>query len=94
MTLNKRIEKLIDVSKERLDEMEDEEPEYEEPYKGKDFQFHKIRLRPSGSALDSESETGEDEGPESDQESVAESNQLDKTEDTGPRRSKRTKGRN
>jgi hypothetical protein len=88
MALNKKIEKLIDVSKERLDDMEDEEPEDEKPYKGKDFQFHKIKLRPPGSGSDSESELEDGEGPESDQEED-ESYQQDNTESIGPRRSKR-----
>src|SRR6202000_3278890 len=58
ITLSKKIEDLIDVSKERLDEMEAEEDEVEEEYTGKDFQFHKVHLRPPGS---SDSEESDDE---------------------------------
>jgi hypothetical protein len=72
--------------------MEEEEGSDAEKYTGKDFQFHRVRLNPKGVATeyDSDQESEEDE-VESVQEDDVELNTQDKLEDSGPRRSKRTK---
>jgi hypothetical protein len=85
--LGKKIENLIDISKEQLDEMEDEESEDENDYRGKDFQFHKVKLRPPDEGSDSESDREDEEVLDSEDEEL---NLQENMEKAGPRRSKRT----
>lgn len=89
ITLGKKIEELIDVSKERLDEMENEESDDEEDYTGKDFQFNKIRLNPpKGEEEEDSSEEETDDPMEEDEEAMGHWNDP---EPEGPRRSRREK---
>jgi hypothetical protein len=48
LTIGPQIEELIDVSRETLDELENEP----EPYQGKDLQFDKVQLQPSDSGIE------------------------------------------
>lgn len=86
ITLSKKIEDLIDVSKERLDEMEDEESDDEEEYTGKDFQFHKVHLRPPGDEDGEDSMDEDQEEPQHEEELMGHWNEP---EPLGPRRSRR-----
>jgi len=86
ITLSKKIEDLIDVSKERLDEMENEESDNEEEYTGKDFQFHKVHLRLSGEE-DEENSTDEGQGETQHEEELM--GHWNEPEPLGPRRSRR-----
>jgi hypothetical protein len=90
ITLSKKIEDLIDISKERLDEMENEEPDDEEDYTGKDFQFHKIRLDPPSGEEDADSSGEEADDPLEREEIMGHWNDA---EPEGPRRSRRGKTR-
>ena len=93
ISIGKKIEKLIDASKERLDQMEAEaEEDYEKKeYKGKDFQFNRIRLNPKGDTAEYDSDQGSDED---ETESIQEEEDDElmpqgELEESGPRRSKR-----
>jgi len=92
ISIGKKIEKLIDTSKELLDKMEDEEEGSDKKeYTGKDFQFHRVRLDPKDitATYDSDQESDGDEVESVQNED--ESNPQEEPEDSGPRRSKRTK---
>jgi len=86
ISLSKKVEKLIDVSKERLDEMEEEESDDEQEYEGKDLQFHKVRLKPGNAKGDSE-ESDEESEPEEEEPGREEAPE----DELGPRRSKRNR---
>ncbi|KAJ7132418.1 hypothetical protein C8R44DRAFT_612008 [Mycena epipterygia] len=78
---------LIDLSKEVLDELAEDDNEPDE-YLGKDMQFHRIRIRPSLANDDDNSDTESymsDDAPELDLEEV----QAEFDPEQGPRRSKR-----
>lgn len=81
---------LIDLSKEVLDELAEDDNEPDE-YLGKDMQFHRIRIRPSLTNDDGDSDTESymsDDTPELDLEEV----QAEFDAEQGPRRSKRLRG--
>ncbi|KAJ7146719.1 hypothetical protein C8R44DRAFT_601024 [Mycena epipterygia] len=85
--LPKNIHKLIDVSKETLDAMMDEDApkKKKKVYKGKDLQFAKVKLRMT--PKDDDSSSSEEESEPEPEERFG----LDpESEDEGPRRSKRT----
>ena len=88
VTLSKKIEDLIDVSRERLDEMENEEADDEDEYTGRDLQFHKVQLRPPGDEESDDDSSDESDGSPEPEETMG---HWDEPEPEGPRRSKRGK---
>ena len=89
IALPKKIEKLIDLSKKKLDELENDESDDEEEYSGKDLHFGRVKLNPPG---ETEEDNPGDEGPDTEEMSEDEDfGHWDKKPETdlGPRRSKR-----
>ncbi|KAJ7111664.1 hypothetical protein C8R43DRAFT_1139061 [Mycena crocata] len=81
---------LIDLSKEKLDELAEDDVEPDE-YLGKDMQFHKIRIKPGLDKLVDDEEDSDSESYMSDEVLEADPNALEgpTEEDAGPRRSRR-----
>ena len=91
IALPKKIEKLIDLSKKKLDELENDESDDEEEkeYTGKDYHFGRVKLNPPGK--DGEDNSEDEESAEEEVSGDEDFGHWDKElePDLGPRRSKR-----
>ena len=86
--LSEKIEELIDVAKDKLDELADAGDE-EDEYLGKDMQFHKIRLNPDWEDVPADELSEE---YESDEElEVMEEEEIPVYDEENPRRGKRVR---
>jgi hypothetical protein len=92
IALPKKIEKLIDLSKKKLDELENDDSDDEGEYTGKDYQFGRIRLNPPGAVRGEDSDDEESDVEEMLEEEGFRHWDNEPESNLGPRRSKRRQG--